>query len=106
MQIDCGIDSISYLLINCNCFSFYVLQDVVHTICSPHGEVLRIMVMKRNTVTALVEFDNSDSARKAKQALNGCDVYSGCCTLKIDFASVSLAVFVCSYSFFSSQLFF
>ena len=58
------------------------------------------MVMKRNTVTALVEFDNSDSARKAKQALNGCDVYSGCCTLKIDFASVSLADFVCIYSFF------
>lgn len=45
--------------------------------------------MKRNSVTALVEFEHSDSARKAKQALNGCDVYSGCCTLKIEFASVS-----------------
>ena len=78
-----------YLSTNCKWFLLHIWQDVVHTICSPHGEVLRIMVMKRNTVTALVEFDNSDSARKAKQALNGCDVYSGCCTLKIDFASVS-----------------
>lgn len=60
----------------------------MHTICSPHGEVLRIMVMKRSGVTAFVEFDNVDSARKAKQSLNGCDVYSGCCTLKIEFAGV------------------
>ena len=64
------------------------LQDVMHTICSPHGEVLRIMVMRKQNVTALVEFDNSESAQKAKQALHGCDVYSGCCTLKIEFAGV------------------
>lgn len=61
----------------------------MHTICSPHGEVLRIMIVKKQTVTALIEFDNGDSSRKAKQALNGCDVYSGCCTLKIEHAGVS-----------------
>jgi len=62
----------------------------MHTICSPHGDILRIMVMKKQGVQAMVEFDNVDSARKAKQALNGCDVYSGCCTLKIEFAQVKL----------------
>lgn len=61
----------------------------MHTICSPHGDVLRIMVVRKQNVTALVEFDNVDSAQKAKQALHGCDVYSGCCTLKIEFAGVS-----------------
>lgn len=66
---------------------------MIHTIASPHGDVLRIMIMRKQTLTALVEFDNFDSARKAKQALNGCDVYSGCCTLKIEFAGVSYLPF-------------
>jgi hypothetical protein len=34
-------------------------------------------------------FDTVDTAKRAKQNLNGADVYSGCCTLKIDFAKVS-----------------
>ena len=33
-------------------------------------------------------FADEDSARKAKQSLNGADVYSGCCTLKIEYARV------------------
>ena len=35
-------------------------------------------------------FDNLDSATRAKQLLNGADIYSGCCTLKIEYANVSL----------------
>ena len=31
-------------------------------------------------------FDSVDSAQRAKQNLNGADIYSGCCTLKIEFA--------------------
>lgn len=34
-------------------------------------------------------FDSVDSAKRAKDALSGADIYSGCCTLKIDFAKVS-----------------
>lgn len=34
-------------------------------------------------------FDNVESAVRAKDTLNGADIYSGCCTLKIDFAKVS-----------------
>ncbi|KAF6040079.1 HNRNPLL [Bugula neritina] len=67
-----------------------ITVDVIHTITSPHGDVLRIMIMRKQNVTALVEFDNYESARKAKQALNGCDVYSGCCTLKIESAGPDL----------------
>ena len=36
----------------------------------------------------MVEFDSIDSARRAKQALQGADIYSGCCTLKIEYAKV------------------
>jgi hypothetical protein len=36
----------------------------------------------------MVEFDSVDSAKRAKQALHGCDIYSGCCTLRIEYAKV------------------
>jgi len=41
------------------------------------GKVLRVVIFKKNGVQAMVEFDNVDSARRAKQALHGCDIYSG-----------------------------
>ena len=32
---------------------------------------------------------NVDMARAAKEGLDGADIYSGCCTLKIEYAKVS-----------------
>uniref|UniRef100_A0A1B0ARR5 PTBP1-like RNA recognition motif 2 domain-containing protein n=1 Tax=Glossina palpalis gambiensis TaxID=67801 RepID=A0A1B0ARR5_9MUSC len=60
--------------------------DVLHKICNPHGQVLRIVIFKKNGVQAMVEFDSLDAATRARENLNGADIYSGCCTLKIDFA--------------------
>jgi heterogeneous nuclear ribonucleoprotein L len=34
----------------------------------------------------MVEFDSIETARKAKESLDGADIYSGCCTLKIEYA--------------------
>ena len=62
----------------------------MHTICSSHGSVVRIVVFKKNGVQAMVEFDSVDSARRAKQALSGADIYSGCCTLKIEYSKVGI----------------
>lgn len=31
-------------------------QDVMHTICSPYGQVLRIVIFKKNGVQAMVEY--------------------------------------------------
>lgn len=36
----------------------------------------------------MVEFDSLDAATRARDNLNGADIYSGCCTLKIDYAKV------------------
>nr|XP_049707482.1 heterogeneous nuclear ribonucleoprotein L-like isoform X4 [Helicoverpa armigera] len=63
-----------------------VERDVIHTISAPHGQVQRIVVFKKNGVQAMVEFESVESATRAKEALHGCDIYSGCCTLKIEFA--------------------
>ncbi|CAG5119825.1 unnamed protein product [Candidula unifasciata] len=63
-----------------------ITVDVMHTITSPYGQVQRIVIFKKNGIQAMVEFDNVESAKRAKQALNGADIYSGCCTLKIEYA--------------------
>ncbi|CAD7011908.1 unnamed protein product [Ceratitis capitata] len=34
----------------------------------------------------MVEFDSLEAATRARENLNGADIYSGCCTLKIDYA--------------------
>ncbi|GIY72902.1 heterogeneous nuclear ribonucleoprotein L [Caerostris extrusa] len=64
--------------------AYPITTDVIHTICSPSGKVLRIVIFKKNGVQAM--FDSLEAAERAKQSLNGCDIYSGCCTLKIEFA--------------------
>ncbi|XP_026479880.1 heterogeneous nuclear ribonucleoprotein L-like [Ctenocephalides felis] len=63
-----------------------ITVDVLHTICVQHGKVVRIVIFKKNGVQAMVEFDCLESATRAKEALNSADIYSGCCTLKIDYA--------------------
>ncbi|KAK9745092.1 RRM-like domain [Popillia japonica] len=65
-----------------------ITVDVLHTICQSSGQVLRIVIFKKNGVQAMVEFDSIESAVRAKDTLNGADIYSGCCTLKIDFAKL------------------
>jgi hypothetical protein len=46
------------------------------------------VIFKKNGVQAMVEFDSIESATRARDNLNGCDIYSACCTLKIDYAKV------------------
>ena len=66
--------------------TYPITCEVLNTICSPLGKVLRIVIFKKNGVQAMVEFDSVETAKTAKESLHGCDIYSGCCTLKIEFA--------------------
>ncbi|XP_062844429.1 heterogeneous nuclear ribonucleoprotein L isoform X2 [Trichomycterus rosablanca] len=63
-----------------------VTTDVLYTICNNCGPVHRIVIFRKNGVQAMVEFDSVQSAQRAKASLNGADIYSGCCTLKIEYA--------------------
>lgn len=64
--------------------------DVIYQISNAQGKVLRVAVMHKPTVVqALVEFESMEVAKAAKHAMNGADIYSGCCTLKVEFAKVS-----------------
>lgn len=40
------------------------------------------------SLTTCNTFENIDMAKRAKSTLDGADIYSGCCTLKIEFAKV------------------
>uniref|UniRef100_A0A3Q2ZHF9 Heterogeneous nuclear ribonucleoprotein L n=1 Tax=Kryptolebias marmoratus TaxID=37003 RepID=A0A3Q2ZHF9_KRYMA len=59
-----------------------ITTDVLYTICNNCGPVQRIVIFRKNVVT----FDSVQSAQRAKASLNGADIYSGCCTLKIEYA--------------------
>merc|ERR1711881_490221 len=63
-----------------------ITTEVLHTICQPCGEVQRIVIFRKRGVQAMVEFDSIQTAQRAKASLNGADIYSGCCTLKIEWA--------------------
>ncbi|XP_019851800.1 PREDICTED: heterogeneous nuclear ribonucleoprotein L-like [Amphimedon queenslandica] len=63
-----------------------ITVDVIRTICTPYGFVQRIVIFRKNGLQVLVEFDSNHSAQRAKQQLDGADIYAGCCTLKIEFA--------------------
>ncbi|XP_071996903.1 heterogeneous nuclear ribonucleoprotein L-like [Engystomops pustulosus] len=63
-----------------------ITVDVLYSVCNPVGKVERIVIFKRNGIQAMVEFETVHSAQKAKAALNGADIYAGCCTLKIEYA--------------------
>lgn len=79
--------------------AYPITCDVIHQICAPSGKVLRIVIFKKNGCQAMVEFDSVESAKRARMALHGCDIYSGCCTLKVEFAKVIL-LFLFLFSFF------
>uniref|UniRef100_A0A673B8X1 Heterogeneous nuclear ribonucleoprotein L-like n=1 Tax=Sphaeramia orbicularis TaxID=375764 RepID=A0A673B8X1_9TELE len=61
-----------------------ITTDVLYTICNNCGPVQRIVIFRKNGVQAMVEYPST--AQRAKASLNGADIYSGCCTLKIEYA--------------------
>uniref|UniRef100_A0A8C1UIR0 Heterogeneous nuclear ribonucleoprotein L n=1 Tax=Cyprinus carpio TaxID=7962 RepID=A0A8C1UIR0_CYPCA len=66
-----------------------ITTDVLYTICNNCGPVQRIVIFRKNGVQAMVEYPRTKSsliAQRAKASLNGADIYSGCCTLKIEYA--------------------
>ena len=61
--------------------------NVLHSICNPYGTVLRIVIMRRRGVQALIEFEDVGAASRAKDALHNQDIYAGCNTLKVEFST-------------------
>lgn len=58
-------------------------------ISEPDSSVCLLFSILLLFLNAMLTFDNVEAAQRAKESLQGADIYSGCCTLKIDFAKVS-----------------
>lgn len=60
----------------------------MEAILKSFGQLLRMIIFKKNEkVQALVEFSHESEAAAAKEALQGKDIYDGCCTLHVDYSS-------------------
>lgn len=66
-----------------------VTLDTLHMLFAKYGQVLRIITFSKNdSFQALIEYSDALSAQAAKMALNGQNVYNGCCALHIDFSKL------------------
>ncbi|NXJ85498.1 PTBP3 protein, partial [Trogon melanurus] len=66
-----------------------VTLEVLYQIFSEFGDVLRIITFYRNNYfQALIQFSDPMHAYYAKMFLHGQSVYSGCCTLYVDFSKL------------------
>eukprot|EP00117_Sycon_ciliatum_P030876 scpid90865/ scgid3648/ Polypyrimidine tract-binding protein 2; Neural polypyrimidine tract-binding protein; Neurally-enriched homolog of PTB; PTB-like protein len=80
-----GTDGPNVLHILIDNMIYPVTLDVLHTIFSKYGTVLRIITFTKNgQFQALVELSDSHSASTAKLALDGQNIYDRCCTMRID----------------------
>ena len=66
-----------------------VTIDVLHQVFSKYGAILKILTFTKNEkFHALIEFGMVPHAMEAKSALNGLNIYTGCCTLRIDYSNL------------------
>ncbi|XP_077285199.1 polypyrimidine tract-binding protein 1 heph isoform X3 [Arctopsyche grandis] len=67
-----------------------IVLEVLHNIFQRYGKVLKIVTFTKNSsYQALIQYPDTISAQTAKSALDGQNIYSGCCTLRIDYSKMS-----------------
>ncbi|XP_045486480.1 polypyrimidine tract-binding protein 2 isoform X6 [Pieris rapae] len=67
-----------------------IVLDVLYSIFQRFGKVLKIVTFtKNNSFQALIQFPDTGSAQLAKTALDGQNIYNGCCTLRIDYSKMT-----------------
>ncbi|KAA6395887.1 MAG: putative Heterogeneous nuclear ribonucleoprotein L [Streblomastix strix] len=60
--------------------------DIVSAILKPYN-VLRVVIFHTNGVQFLAEFQTPEEAKTAKEALDGREIYSNCCLLKMVYST-------------------
>jgi len=87
MRVDPNIRPNHIILLTVLNAHYPIDVNIINKVCSPIGKVLRIVVFKRGAIVqSMVEFEDIQVATQAKNSLHGCDIYSGSCTLKVEFA--------------------
>lgn len=67
-----------------------ITLEILHEIFSKYGHVLKIVTFNKNgQFHALIQFSTVDYAATAKMYLDGQNIYTGCCTLRIDYSTLT-----------------
>ena len=56
-------------------WTIVMFQDVIRKICSTGGQVLRICILRKRDLQALVEFESIETSRRIKAELDGVRLY-------------------------------
>ncbi|KAE9611360.1 putative RNA recognition motif domain-containing protein [Lupinus albus] len=77
------------LLVTIHHVLYPMTVDVLHRVFSPHGSVEKIVTFQKSAgCQALIQYQSRQSAVTAKNALQGRNVYDGCCQLDIQFSNL------------------
>lgn len=66
---------------------YVITIEAIWKISHTFGNVLRIIMVRKRVTKVLVEFDDNETAAAAMKGLHNQDIYSGCCTLDVKYAS-------------------
>lgn len=75
------------LLVSVLNMMYPITIDVLHRVFKKYGSISKIVIFTKSAgFQALIEFEDPTAASVARQALNGQNIYAGCCTLRIQFS--------------------
>jgi len=76
------------LLVNVNNVMYPVTIELLFQVFNKYGPVTKIVIFTKNNIFhAFVQFAYSAAAATAKAALDGQNIYVGCCSLRINFSN-------------------
>ncbi|XP_077241388.1 polypyrimidine tract-binding protein homolog 3-like isoform X2 [Tasmannia lanceolata] len=78
------------LLVTIHHLLYPITVEVLHQVFSPHGFVEKIVTFQKSAGSqALIQYQTRQSAVQARNALQGRNIYDGCCQLDIQFSNLS-----------------
>jgi polypyrimidine tract-binding protein 2 len=78
------------LLVTIHHMLYPMTVEVLHQVFSPHGFVEKIVTFQKSAgFQALIQYQSRQSALSAIDALQGRNIYDGCCQLDIQFSNLS-----------------
>ncbi|XP_057423828.1 polypyrimidine tract-binding protein homolog 3-like [Lotus japonicus] len=77
------------LLVTIHHMLYPMTVDVLYQVFSPHGSVEKIVTFQKSAgFQALIQYQSRQSAVTARSALQGRNIYDGCCQLDIQFSNL------------------
>ncbi|VFQ91072.1 unnamed protein product [Cuscuta campestris] len=77
------------LLVTIHHMLYPITVEVLHQVFSPHGFVEKIVTFQKSAgFQALIQYQTNQNAITARNALQGRNIYDGCCQLDIQFSNL------------------